>query len=209
MVMRGQFLERATVIPASGGVLEALSHRGSRAPPLLIVPPPPGSGGMDSNVGAELAWAVTRAGHATLRFNFRGVGASPGRPGNRESQAGDVEAALCALESNVASAAIAVAALGDSAETLLDVAAAQPGLVGLALVSPGRLDAAALGRLRRPLLVVLGEAEPLFSSATSASVAEAGGTLVVVPAADARFVRNLSEVGRAVVRWLSDLIPSG
>jgi hypothetical protein len=57
--------------------------------------------------------------------------------------------------------------------------------------------------------VVLGEAEPLFSSATSASVAEAGGTLVVVPAADARFVRNLSEVGRAVVRWLSDLIPSG
>jgi alpha/beta superfamily hydrolase len=206
--MRGQFLERATTIPAGAGVLEALSHRGSRVPSLLIVPPPPGSGGMDHSVGAELAWAVTRAGHATLRFNFRGVGASPGRPGSPASQAEDTLAALSVLKANVKSTAVAVASLGASAETVVDVAAAHPELVGLALVSPSALDAAALRRLRLSLLVVVGEKEPLFSAALSAAVAEAQGTLVVVPAADARFLRNLSEVGRAVVRWLAGLGPS-
>jgi alpha/beta superfamily hydrolase len=34
---------------------------------------------METTLIAELAWAVTRAGHPTLRFNYRGVGASPGR----------------------------------------------------------------------------------------------------------------------------------
>jgi alpha/beta superfamily hydrolase len=206
--MRGQFLERATVIPAGAGVLEALSHRGRRAPPLLIVPPPPGSGGMDNRVGAELAGSVTRAGHATLRFNFRGVGASPGRPGNPASQAEDTLAALRVLEANVKSAAVAVASLGASADTLLELAAVHPGLVGVALLSPSALDAAALRRLRLPLLVVVGEKEALFSAALSAAVAEAQGTLVVVPAADGRFLRNLPQVGRAVVRWLSTLGPS-
>jgi len=45
----------------------------------MILPPHPQLGGsMDSPVVAELAWALTRAGHATLRLNYRGVGASQG-----------------------------------------------------------------------------------------------------------------------------------
>ena len=181
---RGQFLERATVIPAVEGVLEGLSHRGTRAPPLLIVPPPPGQGGMDNAVCAELAWAATRGGHPTLRFNFRGVGASPGRPGGRPAQVQDVEAALRALEENAGTVA------------------------GLALVSPSGIDVEELARVRHPLLVVAGEKEQLARAALAASVMEASGTLVVVPDADARFQRNLTEVGRSVARWLEGLSPS-
>lgn len=208
MVTRGQFLERATVIPAGDGVLEGLSHRGTRAPALLIVPPPPGSGGMDHSVGAELAWAVTRAGHATLRFNFRGVGASPGRPGSRKSQEQDVEAALRLLAGNPGSVAVAVAALGGSAATLLSMVHSHPALAGLALVSPEPLEEDALVRIRQPLLVVVGAEEPSLGGPLAAAMAEASGTLVVVPGTDARFQRNLSEVGRAVVRWLVGLGPS-
>jgi uncharacterized protein len=206
--MRGQFLERATIIHTPEGVLEGLSHRGTRSPPLLVVPPSPGSGGMDHPVGAELAWAVTRAGHPTLRFNFHGVGASPGRQGGREAQKRDVEAALHVLAENAGSAAVAVAALGGSAEVALDVARAHPGLAGLVLVSPGHLEVQELARVRQPLLVVVGAEEPLPRAALAAAVGEVSGTLVVVPGADARFHRNLSEVGRSVATWLAGLGPS-
>ena len=205
MVTRGQFLERATIIPTPEGVLEGLSHRGTRAPPLLIIPPPPGSGGMDHPVGAELAWAATRAGHPTLRFNFHGVGASPGRQGTTASQQADVEAALRVLLENVGTLSVAVAALGASAALALHWAHMHPRVAGLALVSPGGVEVEELARFGLPLLVVVAEAEPLRRAALAAALAEGQGTLVVVPAADARFHRNLPDVGRAVASWLDGL----
>jgi alpha/beta superfamily hydrolase len=208
VVTRGQFLERATVIPAVYGVLEGLSHRGTRAPPLLIVPPTPGTGGMDHAVAAELAWAASRGGHPTLRFNFRGVGASPGQPGSQDSQVEDMEAALRALEENAGTAAAAVVCLGGSAASLLGLAEAHASLAGIALVSPGELSVEALGRVRHPLLVLVGEGEPIRRADLAAAVAEAGGSLVVVPGDDARFQRNLPEVGRSVALWLGGLAPS-
>ncbi len=208
MVTRGQFLERSTVIPAKQGVLEGLSHRGTRAPPLLIVPPPPGSGGMDHPVAAELAWAVTRAGHPTLRFNFRGVGASPGTPGGPEARMEDMESALRVLEESAGTAAPAVVALAASASSVLALEGAHPGLSGVALVSPAALEVEELARVRHPLLVVVGAEEPLRRAALAAAVAEASGQLVVVPGADGSFQRNLPEVGRSVARWLAGLSPS-
>src|SRR2546423_12617205 len=75
MVLAGQFLERSVVV----GDLDALYHRGTRDPPCAIAAPHPALGGsMISPVVAELAWALTRAGHATMRFDYRGVGASRG-----------------------------------------------------------------------------------------------------------------------------------
>src|SRR6267142_6952168 len=75
MVLRGQYLERSVVV----GDLDALYHRGTREPPCAIAAPHPALGGsMLSPVVAELAWALTRAGHPTMRFDYRGVGSSRG-----------------------------------------------------------------------------------------------------------------------------------
>src|SRR5438067_10848924 len=75
MVLSGQYLERSVVV----GELDALYHRGSREPPCAIAAPHPALGGsMLSPVVAELAWALTRAGHPTMRFDYRRVGASRG-----------------------------------------------------------------------------------------------------------------------------------
>jgi uncharacterized protein len=209
MVTRGQYLERATLIPRpDGGVLEGLSHRGRRAPPLLIVPPPPGTGGMDHPVGAELAWAVTRAGHATLRFNFKGVGASPGPQGGLDSQLEDAESAGRLLKENTATAAIAVAALGASAQTVLGLVERHPGLAGLALVSPVAMEVEEWARLRPPLLVVVGAQQGGPQAALVAAVSEAGGRLVAIAEADARFLRHLPKVGHAVAHWLAGLAAS-
>src|SRR5689334_18160191 len=96
MVSKGQFLERATIIPVGDEVMEAVSHRGSERPIVLVLPPPPDEGGgMDHIVGAEVAWAVSQAGHPCLRFNYRGVGASQGKPGRGAAL---VDEALAALE---------------------------------------------------------------------------------------------------------------
>jgi alpha/beta superfamily hydrolase len=78
MVLEGQYLERSVVVDG----LDALYHRGPREPPCVIASPHPAMGGsMTSPVIAELAWALTRAGHATMRFDYRGVASSRGSRG--------------------------------------------------------------------------------------------------------------------------------
>src|ERR671934_2810482 len=80
MVQRDQFLERSVVVKSGDLSLDALYHRGRRAPPCVIASPHPALGGsMMVPVVNELAWTLTRAGFPTLRFDYRGVGASQGR----------------------------------------------------------------------------------------------------------------------------------
>jgi hypothetical protein len=117
MVLKGQFLERPTLIPLDGGlVLEGVSHRGELRPGLLVLPPPPIEGsGMDHVVGAELAFAVSRHGHPTLRFNYRGVGGSQGQPSKRpEDWLEDARAALQLAMDNTEGQRAVVASIGAS-----------------------------------------------------------------------------------------------
>jgi len=202
MVSRGQYLERPALIPVGGEVLEGLWHRGDRAPPLLVVPPPPEAGSMDHVVCAELAWATARAGRPVLRFNFRGVGASQGTRGGGDARVHDADAALGLLRENTAQRHVAVAAVGASAEIGVRLASEHPGVIGLVLVSP---PAAVLARpIDLPLLCIVGEDEP-GRAGLLAAAAESGGRVEVVGGADARFQRNLPEVGRVALRWLEGL----
>lgn len=79
MVGAREFLERMTVVPGPSGALEALFHRGAGKLPVVVAPGHPRlAGTMEGSVPAELVWALARRGHPTLRFNYRGVGASAG-----------------------------------------------------------------------------------------------------------------------------------
>lgn len=198
MVSRGQYLERPALVPVGSLVLEGLWHRGHKGPPLLVLPPPPDAGSMDHVVCAELAWAAARAGHPVLRFNFRGVGASQGSRGEEPSRLEDAAGALRLLRENAGTVDVAVAAVGGSAATGLALAREHPGVVAVALVSP---PAAALGAPGVPLLCIVGEEEP-GQAGLVAAVTDAGGRVELVPGADARFQRNLPEVGRLALRWL-------
>lgn len=74
-----EFLERMTVVRSHGEVLEALYHRGRGKQPVVLAPGHPRLyGTMESAVVGELTWALSQRGHPTLRFNYRGVGASSG-----------------------------------------------------------------------------------------------------------------------------------
>ncbi len=129
----GQYLERPALVAADGATLEGLYHRGDR-PPAILVCPPLDREGMDAPVLAELAWAAARAGHASLRFQHRGRGASTGG----FDPARTVEDALAALAHlrETAGPLAGVAGLRDGCATAIEVAR-RASLRRVALVAPG------------------------------------------------------------------------
>jgi pimeloyl-ACP methyl ester carboxylesterase len=210
VVLGGQVLERPALVACGDLTLEGLFHRGRRSPALLVCPPLDG-GGMDAAAVAELAWASARAGHPSLRFQHRGLGASQGEPDPALTVA-DAAAALDHLAEG-GPAAIALAGVASGCATALALAASltktarasrssRPRhLAGLALVGPPALKAASLKGWAGPLLLVL----PEKGRAPRRDALAAGARVERVAGADAAFRRGLPGVGHAVVEWLAAL----
>ena len=207
MVLPGQYLERSLVV----GELDALYHRGKREPPCAIASPHPALGGsMVSPVIAELAWALTRAGHATLRFNYRGVGASRGvsRHPADSMKIGDVADEVADLLGIVdqllaTTHAETACAIGYSFGARVALEAAQdPRISQLILVAPpNRLaDFSALASVHKPLFVLCAHHDNWCDRA--ALQLPDGGRLDVIPHSDHFFGRGLTEMGKAVASFL-------
>ncbi|MBL8919199.1 MAG: alpha/beta hydrolase [Myxococcaceae bacterium] len=196
MVMKGQFLERPTLIPLGNGlVLEGVAHRGGQRPGVLVLPPTPAEGsGMDHVVGAEIAFAVSQAGHQCLRFNFRGVGGSQGRPAASELEL--LEDAVAAWElarDNANGVPPVVVSVGGSDRVALRLVV-EVAVAGWALIHPQ------LAPFHPPVphVVVLPELEGAAPrQAWSAQLED--GCLSVILGADRTYHRNLPQVGKAVV----------
>jgi uncharacterized protein len=203
MVLKGQFLERPTLIPVGELVLEGVSHRGSKRPGVLVLPPPPIEGsGMDDVVGAELAFAVSRLGFPTLRFNYRGVGASQGLASRSvDDWLADARAALELSVANADGAPSVIATLGASDAVGLRLAELEA-VAGLVLINPSIVrgdDFANRDALAWELGVVLAEHDPRHDRlGWSTTLTRLGGDFTVVPAATRSYQRNLPMVGKAV-----------
>jgi len=198
MVQRGQFLERATLIPSGKNTLEGLWHRGTKGPAALLIPPRPGEGSMDAAALNELAFALSRAGHPSLRFNFGGVGASQGGSKTPAQLEADARAALAVLQENAELDEVAAVAFRSGAEValrLLDAVAA------VVLVSPPEtLDLAPLAGAQVGALIAVPESDPLRAK-WSGHAAQTGDRLAVVEGADAAWNRGLVQLGRTVVEF--------
>jgi len=207
MVLSGQYLERSVVV----GELDALYHRGTREPPCAIAAPHPALGGsMLSPVVAELAWALTRAGHPTMRFDYRGVGASLGvsrhaagsvRFGDLKEEVTDLDR-IC--EHLLATTGMAeVCAVGYSFGAAVALEAAQRARVGrvVLIAPPTRLyDFAAISAVRQPLLVVCAQHDAYCDR--GALRLPHGSRLEVIMHADHFFGRGLTGLGKTVAAWL-------
>lgn len=203
MVLKGQFLERPTLIPLDGGlVLEGVSHRGEKRPGLLVLPPPPIEGsGMDHVVGAELAFAVSRIGHPTLRFNYRGVGGSQGAVSRTPADwLEDARAALELAVDNADGAAPVIASIGASDAVALQLADTVT-LAGLVFINPSLVrpaDFEARASVGWPMAVVVAEDDAAQERGRWAAVLERlGGDFSVIPGATRSYQRNLPMVGKA------------
>ncbi|MEM7306871.1 MAG: alpha/beta hydrolase, partial [Planctomycetota bacterium] len=87
--------------PGPAGRLEGLHELPEAEPRFAAVvchPHPLHGGTMANTIVYRVARALRAAGGATLRFNFRGVGASEGESQASSAEEGDVRAALDLLE---------------------------------------------------------------------------------------------------------------
>jgi uncharacterized protein len=95
-------MEEQLIIPAGEVSLEARFIAGVAPAGAVITHPHPLYGGsMNNNVVWTAARALGERGWSTLRFNFRGVGASTGSYGGGLAETGDVAAALNFLQSRI------------------------------------------------------------------------------------------------------------
>ncbi|HEY2030620.1 MAG TPA: alpha/beta fold hydrolase [Myxococcales bacterium] len=203
MVLAGQYLERSVVV----GGLDALYHRGSRGPPCLIASPHPAMGGsMTSPVVAELAWALTRGGHATMRFDYRGVASSRGvsrhvagseRIGDVSDEVQDLlEVADHLLETTRAPSLCAIG-YSFGAKVVLE-AAADSRISQLVLIAPPTVlaDFSAVASVQKPLLVVCAHHDA-YCDRAALSVPTS-----VIAHSDHFFLRGLTELGKTVATFL-------
>ncbi len=201
----------ACEVLGAGQALEGLFLRAqgpSRGGAVIAPPHPLYGGSMENPVVSELAFVCANAGLSSLRFNWRGVGASAGTPsGDSEDAAADYAAALAQLRETAPGmlvlcgysfgAAAAVAQLAPSA--------AHP-VQRLLLIAPppGLLD---LGRLRAfpgEVLLLTGQHDRIAPPAALQRIADElrATKLVVLPKADHLFSVGLAELGRESGAWL-------
>ncbi len=218
MVLKGQFLERSVVIPSGGVSLDGLFHRGAERPACALAAPHPALGGsMTAAVIAELAWQLTQAGHATMRFDYRGVGASQGasrhaaladRPLTLDDLQDERADLLSAAEQLMASTgAPTFCAVGYSFGAAVALAAASDDRVEkLVLVAPPTrmIDFAGLSKLSKPVLVALAEHDAWSDRAQLAGWMNERSEVRVIAQADHVFRRGLRELGHEVVDWVRE-----
>jgi len=173
----------------------------------VLAPPHPLYGGsLESPVLTELAWACTKAGLASLRFNWRGVGASAGAPSGAAADAdADYGSALEHLADSVGGPLVAGGYSFGSAAALR-AAAASARIDGLVLVAPppALVAPAAIAGAGRRTLVLVGEYDTIAPARDLRAACERAPhvELHVVPHADHFFAEGLAEVGRLAAAWL-------
>ena len=174
----------------------------------VIAPPHPLYGGsMESPVVAEVAFACHRAGIATLRFNWRGVGASAGEPSGDEAVADeDYAAALAHVAATVPGPLLAC---GYSFGSAAAVRAAErsPRVRRLVLVAPppALIAPARIAASGARVLIVTGDRDDFVPLGTlrDGLGGAANATLRVLPGVDHFFGAGLGALGREVSEWLT------
>jgi alpha/beta superfamily hydrolase len=207
--------ERAVTIPLIGGEAAGLALDGLYVAPdpaldapggAVIAPPHPLYGGsMDSPVVAELSWAIARTGLATLRFDWRGVGASAGAPsGELDDAAVDYGGALAQLGESVAGPLVA-AGYSFGAAAAVRAASQDPRVASLVLVAPppSMLDREALAARAFDVLILAGEHDRIAPVAALEAIAASlrRARFVRIDEADHFFGAGLSDLGKAVTRF--------
>jgi alpha/beta superfamily hydrolase len=208
--------EKGTAIPWLGeageqgealeGLFVAGDAEGSGAGAVIAPPHPLYGGSMDSPVVSELAWACTKAGIASLRFNWRGVGGSTGEPsGDLAVGAQDFAAALLQLGRTVAGPLVA-AGYSFGAAAALRAAAEQPRVRRLVLVAPppALLDPERLRAGERETLLLAGEQDAIAPAPALEALARElpHVRFVLLREADHFFAAGLAQLTSEVAGWL-------
>jgi len=193
--------------PGPAGRIEGLwSDPGTGLPAAVIGHPHPAHGGsMHSKVVHTVYRVLDRAGHPTLRFNFRGVGRSEGQYSGWNEEIGDVAAAASFARARSGRSELWAAGFSFGAWVELQWALSDPGVLRfIALGLPANNHSFEfLDRLPWPLAIVQGERDQYGSPAALSELTrkwERFGTVTVkiVRDADHFFTGKLAELTQAL-----------
>jgi len=200
-------------IPGAAGSLEAVAadSSGFAVPSygVLCHPHPLFGGTMDNKVVTTLAGALQDAGIATLRFNFRGVGASSGAFDGGIGETADAAAVAAYGALRWPGRKLVLAGFSFGAYVALRLALEQDASRLITVAPPvGRFDFSALAPPNCPWLVIQGDADEIVDPASVVAwVAdlEPRPRLIVMPGVSHFFHGRLKELKDAV----GDAIRSG
>ena len=194
-----------------GGSLDGLwlpehGDEGARGAAVVAAPHPEMGGSMDSPVTTELALAASDLGFISLRFNWRGVGASAGTAsGEIEDAEADYRAALAFMQDSV-DGPILGCGYSWGAVTAARVCLDSPRVQKLILVAPPpkMLDGSALAARGMPMLVIVGDRDEYVPLADLRTVLDEieGSELVVLAGVDHFFMNGLAGIREATRGWL-------
>jgi len=173
---------------------------------VLCHPHPLYGGDMDNPVVIRAAEVAREVGLVTLRFNFRGVGASEGSHDKGLGEQDDVRAALTTLRARLGGGPMGLAGYSFGAWVSSRVAVPATGLSALGLIAPplsmfggfDTLDPAGLS-----LLIAAGTQDPYCPLPDLDRLARGlpDGTVARIEGADHFFFGKLFPLGEAVRRW--------
>lgn len=159
------------MIPASHGRLEAIIKEPSgprRGVALVCHPHPLGGGTMHNKVVFRAAAGLVDAGLTTLRFNFRGVGASTGVHNEIEGGVEDVNEALNYLKADFPYEDITLAGFSFGSRTGMEVGVADDDvrrLISIGTPVEKYNDYDFLADVKKPILFVHGDEDEFCSVA--------------------------------------------
>jgi uncharacterized protein len=198
---RGPALQGALTLPAAATLGVTICH-----------PHPRYGGDMDSPVVLTAASACARHDLATLRFNFRGVGASEGAWDEGRGERDDVRAAVTHLRGQLRPPArIALAGYSFGAAMATALAAAGEALAGLALIAPPLAGpswpSSTTLVVDGPTLLVAGSRDAHCPRDALAALATglSGAIVRVIDGSDHFFFTGLDALDAALADWAARL----
>jgi alpha/beta superfamily hydrolase len=205
-------------IPVSHGRLEAIIKEPNdaekvRGAALVCHPLPTHGGTMHNKVVYRTAAGLLDAGLITLRFNFRGVGASTGEFSNGMGEKEDVQAALDYLSENYPRRPITLAGFSFGSRVGTEVGAADNRVVRLISVGTptNKYDYAYMQLLRKPILFVHGDKDEFgglekVRALVESLPHEANAKLIVFQNCGHFFDDDLNELKTAIQNWTDEQI---
>jgi alpha/beta superfamily hydrolase len=189
-------------IPASHGHLEAIIREPSgprRGVGLVCHPHPLGGGTMHNKVVFRATSGLVDAHLATLRFNFRGVGASTGVHADVESGKEDVRDALDYLSENFPGEEITLAGFSFGSRTGAEVVR----LISIGTPIDKYNDYGFLTAVAKPILFVHGDRDEFGSVGNLREIVDQipSAELIVFENCEHFFDKHLDELRDAIRNW--------
>jgi alpha/beta superfamily hydrolase len=200
-------------IPGQLGPLEALLEEPRETAPRAAVvfahPLPTEGGTMHTKMVFQGAKGLVRTGCAVLRFNFRGVGRSPGRFDAGRGEQDDFRAAVEFMSARYPDLEIWAAGASFGSYVALAAGAADDRVCALIAVAPpvNRYDFSPVTRSAKPTFIVHGEEDeliPLQAVREFYARLQEPKELVVIDRANHLFEGQTGEVGDALEDLLGD-----